>query len=119
MGTMPTVGRIMWFYSNDGFMVKCGAQPYKADVCYVHDENLVNVAVFDHEGNRFQKIMIPIVQDGSPFTTSSIECEAGYLMWMPYQISKAAADKIGKASTPEEIQAAQLKSQSPRHVLGD
>lgn len=104
MGTTPTVGRIMWFYSNDGFMVRCDSnQPFKADVCYVHDENLVNVAVFDHGGNRFQKIMVPIVQDGSPFAISSIECEAGYLMWMPYQISKAAADK-NKPVTLEEVQ---------------
>lgn len=97
--TKPTVGRIMWYYrglrpspavANLAFIDD--DQPCKADVCFVHGENLVNVLITDHMGNQTKGSVIPIIQDGSPYQIGIGETVSGYLMWMPYQIQRQKQD---------------------------
>ncbi len=78
----PTIGRIMWYWPD---AQSRGEQPWAAIVTCVHGDNMVNLAVWDHEGNAKFKHSVPIVQDGSPYTVG----DSPYVEWMPYQIGQA------------------------------
>lgn len=78
----PTIGRIMWYW---GEATGRGAQPYAGIVTYVHSDNMVNLTVFDWNGNPAPRTSVPIVQDGSPYTVG----DSQYCEWMPYQIGQA------------------------------
>lgn len=89
----PTPGRIVWFYPapHDG-IGQIGGQPLAAIVAGVHNDRLVNLAVFDAHGNTQQRSNVELVQ---PDTTTP---DGGaYATWMPYQIGQAA-----KAETVQE-----------------
>lgn len=82
----PTVGRVVWFHpsSNSASPDFAPAPICAAIVAYVHSDALVNLAVFDANGNTHSKTSVPLVQDGD-------EAPAGYWCeWMPYQKGQAA-----------------------------
>ncbi len=78
----PTNGRIMWYWPMKN---ERGDQPLAAIVSYVYGDNMVNLGVFDRQGNVSSKVSVPIVQDGSPYTAG----DSHYAEWMPYQIGQA------------------------------
>jgi len=78
----PTIGRIMWYWP---VREARDDQPWPAIVTKVWGDNMVNLAVWDHEGNGKSKSSVPIVQDGSPYTIG----DSPYVEWMPYQIGQA------------------------------
>jgi hypothetical protein len=78
----PSIGRIMWYWPHKDSRAD---QPWAAIVVYVHNDNMVNLAVHDHEGNGKTKSSVPVVQDGSPHTAG----DSPYVEWMPYQIGQA------------------------------
>ena len=75
----PTIGRVVW-YRPGGSMVD---QPCAAIVAYVHGPRLVNLAVFDHNGNATRATSVTLVQEGDSMPQGPF-CE-----WMPYQIGQA------------------------------
>lgn len=78
MTIIPTVGRIVWFYYTDGF------GPRAAIVAEVHEDESVNLAVFNRLGDSFGVCQVPLIQDGE------VPPEHGhYCTWMPYQIGQA------------------------------
>lgn len=79
----PTVGRVMWYWPDQEDR---GADPLCALVAFVHNENLVNLAVFDENAQQFAALRVPIVQDGSPHVIGV----SAYAEWMPYQKGQAA-----------------------------
>ena len=91
----PTVGRVMWYWPEKS---KRGDQPLCALVCYVHDDNMVNLAAFNPDGSNGSTLRVPIVQDGSPYTAG----DSPYAEWMPYQ--------KGQAAKTEALEAAAQKS---------
>ncbi|MCC6172091.1 MAG: hypothetical protein IT481_08685 [Gammaproteobacteria bacterium] len=85
----PTVGRVMWYRPGEqlGALVQHdAAQPMVAHVCYVWNDNLVNLLVIDHAGVRHARTSVPVVQGGSPYTAGP----SPYCEWMPYQKGQAA-----------------------------
>lgn len=76
----PTIGRVVWYRpaSHDG------DQPLCALVTYVHSDTMVNLAVFDPNGNPFAATSVPLRQDDDPAPAGS------YAEWMPYQKGQAA-----------------------------
>lgn len=93
----PTPGRIVWFYPapHDGIATLNG-QPLAAVVAGVHDDRLVNLAVFDAYGNTQQRSNVQLVQ---PDTTKP---DGGsYATWMPYQISAAGIAQPEAQSTAD------------------
>lgn len=83
----PTVGRVVWFYptpngAESGFAR--GSQPHAAIVAYVHGDRMVNLTVFDANGNAHSMTSVPLRQpkDERP---GGMFCE-----WMPYQKGQAA-----------------------------
>ncbi len=79
----PTVGRMVWYYQNPlvykGSLVKQRA----AIICYVHDDGLINLSVFDEQGHSYPALGVQLVQEGEE-TPSNY-----YATWMPYQIGQA------------------------------
>ncbi len=82
----PTPGRVVWFYpaENDPLFVAGYAEPRAAIVARVWNDRLVNLTVFDADGNPHPRTSVFLIQPGDP-TTASSHCR-----WMPYQIGQAA-----------------------------
>lgn len=86
----PTVGRIVWFtpstYSAEsGFIHIDRTRPLAAIVTHVWGPRMVNLAVFDSDGNRHSRTCVPLLQD------DDLKPETGYFAaWMPYQKGQAA-----------------------------
>lgn len=86
----PTVGRKVWYRPNaydkqgPGGMQAYGKQACDATVIYVHSNALVNLAIFDHNGNMHKRTSVVLLQDDTKPNEG-----ASYAEWMPYQISQA------------------------------
>jgi hypothetical protein len=92
----PTPGRIVWYTPtpHDGIATLNG-QPLAAVVAGVHNDRLVNLAVFDSYGNTQQRSNVTLVQPGEAAPNHA------HATWMPYQISAAG---IAPMPTPEQEQ---------------
>lgn len=86
----PSVGRVVWFTpSVNEICIRVHTdkppQPCAAIVAYVWHDRMVNLAVFDHNGNSFERTSVTLLQDDDP------KPENGYFAsWMPYQKGQAA-----------------------------
>jgi hypothetical protein len=86
----PTVGRVVWFtpsrLTGDGrFAHIDGRKPLAAIVAHIFNDALVNLAVFDSNGQSHSRTSVPLVQEGEA------KPEHGYFCsWMPYQVGQAA-----------------------------
>jgi hypothetical protein len=85
----PTIGRVMWYWPQKGDR---GEQPWAAIVVKVWGDNMVNLVVFDPDGESAGLYSVPIVQDGSPHTAG----DGHYVEWMPYQIGQAKKNEESK-----------------------
>ena len=74
----PTIGRVVWYWPP--FKVD---QPNAAFICYVHEDDLVNLSIFDEDGHNFPRTMVTLFQ-GKGQRPSGGFCE-----WMPYQLESA------------------------------
>jgi hypothetical protein len=85
----PSIGRIVWYYSN---MYLEGQFPLAAIVAFVHpDDRILNLGVFSSVGAAYPATA-PLLQKGE---TPTVEEEAsGYCTWMPYQIAVHEKDAI-------------------------
>lgn len=84
----PKVGRVVLFVpksSNheNGFCINAGAD-HSARIAYVHvGETYVNVEAIDANGKTFNRIRVPLVQDGYAAP------DEDYCHWMDYQVEQA------------------------------
>src|SRR5260370_9380362 len=78
----PTIGRVMWYWP---VKEKRQGLPMAAIVTWVWDENMVNLVVFDSNGNSSGTTSVPIVQDSSPSTAG----HSPYVELIPYQKGQA------------------------------
>lgn len=87
----PTVGRVVWYRpgEHDGMPQGHDKQPLAAIVTYVHSDRLVNLAIFDANGNRHRKTSVTLLQDGEAQN-------APYAEWMPYQKGQAAKTELAE-----------------------
>lgn len=90
----PTVGRVVWYTpaasrDEDGGTVyefPCdGEQPLAAMIVYVHSDSMINLVVFDSNGNSHSVCSVDLVQENHPKPNGG-----RYAEWMPYQIGQAA-----------------------------
>lgn len=84
----PTVGRVVWFrpsVHDEDMQIYDPRQPCNAQIVFVWNDRLVNLAVHDHTGKAFERTSVPLLQDDDH------KPEAGYFAcWMPYQKGQAA-----------------------------
>ncbi len=76
----PSVGRVVWFYSEN---YEEGKQPQAALVCHVWSDTCVNLAVFDANGVAQNRTSVLLFQ-GEGQRPSAMFAE-----WMPYQVGQA------------------------------
>ncbi|TRO18442.1 hypothetical protein EQ826_01775 [Ectopseudomonas mendocina] len=87
----PTVGRVLHFVPTADYMagrkLAFGnpAQPLAAVIAYVHSDTMVNLTVWDQNGEQFSVCSVPLVQEGGDVIVGSF-----YAQWMPYQKGQAA-----------------------------
>lgn len=84
----PTIGRVVWYRhcalpAHTAGVINKG-EPWTASVCYVHPDGKINVAGFDHTGQPFKGINVPLHQAGDEYPNQP------YCEWMPYQKGQAA-----------------------------
>lgn len=82
----PTPGRIVWFwpFGHPNVSGEPG-EAFAAIVAYVWNDRLVNLGVFDKNGNSMGIANVTLVQEGDPLP------EGSYATWMPYQLGQAKA----------------------------
>lgn len=81
----PTPGRVVWFTPSVHDDTRHDReQPLAALVTYVWNDRMINLAVFDQDGDRASRTSVTLLQDNDP------PLEGGYYaQWMPYQIGQA------------------------------
>lgn len=90
----PTPGRVVWYYptAHDG-IAQLNGQPLAAIVAGIHNDTLVNLAVFDAYGNTQQRSNVHLVQPGEAAP------DHAHAAWMPYQV-KAAGIELPVVEAP-------------------
>jgi hypothetical protein len=86
----PTIGRVVWFYpaaSDD----KYTKGPLTALVCHVWSDTCVNLAVFDSNGNPYNRTSVLLWQGDGERPAS------GFAEWMPYQKGQVAKTEAAEA----------------------
>ena len=87
----PTVGRVLHFVPTADYMVSRNQafndplQPLAAVIAYVHSDYMVNLTVWDQNGEQFSVCSVPLVQEGCDTIVGSF-----YAQWMPFQKGQAA-----------------------------
>lgn len=88
----PTIGRKVWFrpseYHRSGMgAMQCNAiDPLDATIVFVHGDRMVNLVVFDHNGNMHKCTSVTLKQEGDTIPEGAAYCE-----WMPFQLGQAKA----------------------------
>lgn len=77
---------MVWYYKGGLADVLEETQPRAAIVAYVHNERLVNLAVFDRDGSTSGLTCVPLVQEGDDAEGMS---RLDFACWMPYQVGQA------------------------------
>lgn len=109
----PTPGRVVWYYptEHDG-IGRLNGQPLAAIVAGVHNDNLVNLAVFDAYGNTQTRGSVHLVQPGEATP------DHAHAAWMPYQVKAAGIElPVVEAPAPASDTPAPETEQPP--VTGD
>lgn len=87
----PTIGRVVWYRAEGDDIALDSKQPLAALITYVHSDTMVNLVVFDPNGNPRSRTSVWL-WDG--------ECEkraGSYAEWMPYQKGQAAKTESAEA----------------------
>jgi hypothetical protein len=95
----PTVGRVVWFRPNRAEHVKHfvehdASEPMDAHVVKVWGPRMVNLVVFDHDGNMHPLTSVDLVQEGDANPVPG----RAYCEWMPYQVGQAKKHEAEKAA---------------------
>jgi hypothetical protein len=92
----PTIGRIVWLHFDPkdgppGFADYDPAQPFSAQIAFVHNDTMVNLGVFDHAGQHwaFENVLLWQGEGERP--------QGRYCEWMPYQKGQAAKTDAAEA----------------------
>jgi len=94
----PTPGRVVWYMPGaERAALGGGDDVLAAIVAYVHTDRLVNLAVFDVNGNVHSRTSVKLLQDDE---------QEDYLgqphaVWMPYQKGQAAKTEQLQAESPK------------------
>ena len=80
----PSISRALWLYQTHAEYAR-GHQAFAVTVAYVHNDRLINVGGFNHDGNVIVFRSIPLLQDEDQPPTNGPFC-----VWMPYQKSQAS-----------------------------
>jgi hypothetical protein len=83
----PTVGRVVWYHPPFVPDSDLNEITLAAVIAKVWSDELVNLAVFDENGNAESRTSVVLFQGREGFRPTDAYCE-----WMPYQIGQAAKE---------------------------
>jgi hypothetical protein len=89
----PTVGRMVWFWPSEhdlehtvgDIIYNDRKQPLSAQIAYVHNDRLINIAFIDQEGDTYSAQSVRLMQGDEACNVGGSFCE-----WMPFQKGQAA-----------------------------
>ncbi|CAE6949583.1 conserved protein of unknown function [Ectopseudomonas oleovorans] len=102
----PTVGRVLHFFPTADYMASRElafndpTQPLAAVIAYVHSDYMVNLTVWDQNGEQFGVCSVPLVQEGCDMVAGSF-----YAQRMPYQKGQAAKNELAARALGNVTQA--------------
>jgi hypothetical protein len=110
----PTPGRVVWFKPapHDGIGTLNG-QPLAAIVAGVHNDRLVNLAVFDAYGNTQQRSSVTLVQPGDATP------DGAHATWMPHQIGQAAKTEAATVVADVALSAASVAIEIAQDAMAE
>lgn len=73
----PTVGRVVLYMPRKFEMASVHNQPFRADICHVHNDECVNLSINAENGKQFIRDSVTLAQDREP--------HPGECYWMDYQ----------------------------------
>jgi hypothetical protein len=96
----PSIGRIVHYFPRQNELNGAGSphpylsgapgHPMAAIITAVHSDRMVNLSVFDGNGQQFGRTSVTLVQEGDREEGNGYHIpEQGYCEWMPYQIGQA------------------------------
>lgn len=78
-----TIGRDVWYRPlTQELKLPEHNQPFSAKICYVHNDNLVNLHILNDMGQSFYREKVVLVE-------AEVQPEPSQASWMPWQISMA------------------------------
>lgn len=104
---VPTIGRVVWYYSSEH---RSGEQPWPALICYVHDNRLINLGGFRADGTPFDARDVYLVQEEDEVTPPA--SYARRRRWMPYQ--QMVAKNVIPGAEANKPQQSSLKLLTPK-----
>lgn len=84
----PIVGRVVLYMPKMAEMASVHNQPFRADICHVHNDECVNLSINAENGKQFMRDSVTLAQDRDP--------RPGECYWMDYQL-KQAKEKVSSA----------------------
>lgn len=79
----PAIGRVVWYWTTRPLSPE--EQPMASIVTFVHSDTMVNLTVFDYNGNPSGQTSVFLYQGEGEKPEVERFCE-----WMPYQLGQAA-----------------------------
>lgn len=87
----PEVGRTLHYYPAASESMAGAPGPLAAKIVHVHSDSMVNLVVFDSNGNAHGKTSVYMCQPGEGPRSGS------FCAWMPYQVEQAEKTATAKA----------------------
>jgi hypothetical protein len=81
----PGIGRKVWYHAPHEAIHKDPSQPLDATICYIHNDELINVRVTDQDGHTHPRQQVKLIQEGEDPPAGDV----AYCFWMPFQIDQA------------------------------
>lgn len=84
----PTVGRVLWFYPSVAWAAEndvaygVPGEPLTALIAHVINDSMLNLSVFDQNGEQWAVTSVPLLEENVPLNDESM---SSYAVWMPYQ----------------------------------
>lgn len=99
----PTNGRVVLYHPGgfDSITQHDKAKPLAAMIAHVWNDRMVNLIVFDSNGQPHGRTSVPLMQDGDATDQPGAYCE-----WMPYQKGQAAKTEAAEKNALELAAAA-------------
>jgi hypothetical protein len=89
---IPTLGRVALFHPNVADTIPSQDGACAAIIVYVHGDRMVNLIVFDANGQPVGRSSVPLVQPEDPPVADG----SSYCNWLPYQVKKATGSESGE-----------------------
>lgn len=97
----PTVGRIVHYHAYGDKPQLPGLEPLAAIVTWVHSDRMVNLVVFDANGEPHARTSVTLVQPEDEVPEVPDE-NLSYATWMPYQVKKDHGSESGERTAGTE-----------------